>query len=116
MSQNLSYEAVREYVDGGAENCPYCKSADIEGGERDYGGSDLYQEITCKTCGESWSDHYKVIGIGSIDVQDPSDLLKTLQTIRTFASVALHDDPCKAKSFHHIMDLCREAVIAAIAE
>lgn len=104
---SLSDEQVVEYIRGGGKVCPYCQSADIEGGERDYGGSDLYQEVTCKSCGETWSDHYRLIGIGSIDAQDPADLIETLKEAQAFILANRHDLAVKADK---VLKTIREAI------
>lgn len=50
MSELLTDDKVSQYVSGGGVKCPYCDSTDIDGGERDYGSGDLYQEVSCRSC------------------------------------------------------------------
>lgn len=82
---SLSDEQVVEYIRGGGKVCPYCKSDDIEGRDRDYYGlADMYQEVSCRSCGESWQDHYKLVGIGAITAYDlPAEIISLCAFIQS---------------------------------
>jgi transposase-like protein len=56
--------ASDEYVKEGGSRCPFCKSGNIEGTAGfDYAGDMIFQDITCNSCGETWTDEYTLTGI-----------------------------------------------------
>ena len=60
----ITAEKEREYVNNMGLLCPHCSSSNIEGGNIE-GIDDGYvnQSVTCKDCGEAWTDQYKLVGI-----------------------------------------------------
>jgi hypothetical protein len=53
------------YRDGGAAQCPYCSSAEIEactsfGAE----SSSAWQDVRCTACGELWQEIFEIVAIG----------------------------------------------------
>ena len=63
-------EVIKEkYIENGGTNCPHCGSDDIEAGERDFDGSQGWQNIICK-CGKEWTDVYTLTGIDFIEGYD----------------------------------------------
>ena len=58
-----------EYLNSGNE-CPHCKSEDIEIYDREFPGN-LTQDckLKCFSCGKKWTEHYKLINI-TLDEQN----------------------------------------------
>ena len=56
----LTQEQKKAYMEGGANLCPFCKSADITGGSIDIDGREAWQEVSCNECNEQWRDVYKL--------------------------------------------------------
>ena len=46
-----------------SHKCPYCGSDNIEGGEHDYSGDMVFQDVVCRDCEKSWTDEYTLTGI-----------------------------------------------------
>ena len=42
------------------ERCPMCEDTDVEGGSVDINNGHAFQNITCLSCGASWTDEYKL--------------------------------------------------------
>ena len=59
----LTPEQKKEYLEKGGQHCPYCHSTDIEGGTLDAEWNEAWAEVTCKNCGETWQDEYKLVDI-----------------------------------------------------
>jgi len=59
----------QEYVNSSGNICPFCKKCTVsaDGGVEVDGGV-AYQGITCDSCGASWNDIYRLIGINEIKV------------------------------------------------
>lgn len=60
--KQITREMRKKYIDQGGANCPFCGSPNIEGGEYEGEGSQVWSTITCNECGEQWDDVYKLIG------------------------------------------------------
>ena len=57
----------KEYVDISGSRCPFCNSENIEGGNMDYYGSGVSQEVLCLDCGKRWMDDYSLTGFTEIE-------------------------------------------------
>ena len=55
-----SEKDLKEYVERGGIRCPFCSSDQIEGGSFDYEGAQVWQKISCLSCGEEWTDVYEL--------------------------------------------------------
>jgi DNA-directed RNA polymerase subunit RPC12/RpoP len=63
MSEKLTAEQKKKYMNGGGNYCPYCSSKDI-GGDRIESDSDsAWQVISCDNCNRCWTDIYKFVGV-----------------------------------------------------
>ena len=51
-----------EYVAKAGAVCPHCKSDRIKSGTVNHAGSELYQDVDCLACNESWVDVYQLVG------------------------------------------------------
>jgi len=55
----------KEYLNSRGTKCPHCKSTKIfvntssDDGQPD----ETFKEVFCEECGNSWTEHYKLIGI-----------------------------------------------------
>lgn len=59
---------VREYIDNGAQGCPFCEEEiDIEWGRDDYGGSSSFAKCRCYSCDKEWLQYSEVTGIAVRD-------------------------------------------------
>lgn len=58
---------VSEYVREGGGLCPQCRSNEIEGGSIDVNGSSAYQNVVCKCCSSTWTDHYRLVGFDEFE-------------------------------------------------
>ena len=58
-------EIVKKYLESGYSRCPYpdCLSQDIEGGFVEVDANGAHQECSCNTCGRSWTDQYRLVGV-----------------------------------------------------
>ena len=54
----LTQDQKKQYMDGGANLCPFCKSADISGGQVEIDGREAWQEVSCNECQGEWRDVY----------------------------------------------------------
>lgn len=52
--------------------CPYCESGNIEAGEYDVEGNELWFDVRCNACGEGWYEVYKATGRESYDGKELS--------------------------------------------
>lgn len=43
--------------------CPFCGSANIVGGDIDYGNSQMWQNVVCEKCKKEWTDIYTLTDI-----------------------------------------------------
>jgi hypothetical protein len=65
----LSAAAVRGYVAGGGNLCPYCGDDGISGGSVEIDSGFAWQDVDCSACGASWHDLYTLTGIDTLDAQ-----------------------------------------------
>lgn len=56
-----------EYKAHGGNQCPCCKSNDIEGREINVDSGTASQEVVCNACGASWNDIYRLEGYGELE-------------------------------------------------
>jgi transposase-like protein len=63
MSKELTEKQKKEYVNGGYNNCPYCKSDNIH--SYVFGKDDNWVEcrVTCEQCETTWKDIYTLTDI-----------------------------------------------------
>ena len=61
-----------EYVEVAGAVCPFCRSPEIEGvGGVDIDGAYVFNPMVCLSCGETWSDRYRLDGYGGVqDVEN----------------------------------------------
>lgn len=52
--------AQEEYVNGGGNQCPVCKSTNIEGHRIQIDSCGAWQDIRCNKCNAIWTDIYKL--------------------------------------------------------
>lgn len=51
-----------EYVAGGGQECPYCRSRDITAGSFDSDLDSAWQAVECLSCEKTWQDVYRLVG------------------------------------------------------
>lgn len=56
-------EKLEDYINNNTNKCPFCKSDEIEADAGDGDGWHFWQEITCRSCGEVWSDVYNLVAV-----------------------------------------------------
>jgi alkyl hydroperoxide reductase subunit AhpF len=70
LTEELSREQTdeeKEYVNNGGFLCPICKKGPIfADGSVEVDGGVACQGITCESCGASWNDIYRLIGIDDV--------------------------------------------------
>jgi len=55
-----------EYLKRDGNNCPHCKSDDMDTHKFQTDGLSACRTITCSECGEEWSDIYRLVDIEEI--------------------------------------------------
>lgn len=76
-----------EYVkDSGS--CPYCRSGEIEGGHITIEGGGAWQEVTCTTCGKTWTDSYMLTGYLGQEADDHEPAGQHKVTVEVAGGVA----------------------------
>ena len=58
----LTEEQKKEYLENSVL-CPFCKSDDIETGQRDFGNNQIWQNVWCHDCGKRWQDIYTLTNV-----------------------------------------------------
>ena len=61
----LTDKQKRGYIASQGVRCPYCESYDIDAGQMEFEGG-VFQDVKCNSCGETWSDEYKLIDVLSV--------------------------------------------------
>ena len=51
-------DKIDEYVTRSGMWCPSCGATDVEGRDEDFGSGEMYQEVSCNSCGAIWNDRY----------------------------------------------------------
>jgi hypothetical protein len=60
----MTKEQKKEYMDGGGNACPFCKSLNIEGStDREFYGETQDHMIECLDCEKQWRDIYKLVDV-----------------------------------------------------
>lgn len=60
----LTSEEEKKYIESKGQVCPVCnKKYTVEGGSVEMDGDKAYQEVTCTSCGASWTDIYTLTGV-----------------------------------------------------
>ena len=74
-TKDFTKRQVREYIRGGGNQCPHCKSEEIEAGQSDFEAGVCWQVVRCPACGESWHDVYHLVAIHALDESgEPLDI------------------------------------------
>lgn len=70
--------ATREehYLNHNGTVCPSCFSGDIEGGDVEVDGGEVYQTVTCRSCDKSWEDQFVMKGIAEPEGFDPKERIE----------------------------------------
>ncbi|HCE42884.1 MAG TPA: hypothetical protein DET40_05000 [Lentisphaeria bacterium] len=64
-TEAISAEKKRSYLRHGGK-CPYCGSESITGESVDIEGTGASQEVSCKECGRSWRDVYRLVNVEEV--------------------------------------------------
>ena len=60
-----------EYVEGRGLKCPLCRSPDVVCGRADFDGDiNICQDVSCRECDASWTDHFTMTGYGELIADD----------------------------------------------
>ncbi len=51
----------QKYLESEGSQCPFCGEGNLEGHSLDFEGGGIFQNITCTSCGQEWTDHYKLV-------------------------------------------------------
>jgi len=62
----------REYEEKRGCYCPVCGSEDMEGERVESHDGGASQEVTCNSCGSSWTDLYSLSGYVGLEDNSPS--------------------------------------------
>lgn len=54
-----------QHVHNGGNQCPYCNSGNIEGGDIHIDFGCAWQDVTCNDCEKKWQDTYTLTGYTS---------------------------------------------------
>ncbi len=60
----------KEYVRRKGCACPACGRSNVEAGNMEADGNSVYSEVTCRDCGATWTDHFKLAGYCDLQRQD----------------------------------------------
>ena len=63
----MNLEKAQEYLQQHGVVCPFCGTADIEGGPMNFDWGEIAQEVFCRECGEIWTDIYKLAAVADAD-------------------------------------------------
>lgn len=55
-----------DHVDNHGQQCPCCKSDEIEGGSMNFDAGTISQKVSCITCRATWWDVYNLVGLTEI--------------------------------------------------
>jgi len=59
----MSQMSNEEYIKTGGNNCPFCKSDEIESESQvQVDSTSAWQDVECKSCGRHWQDVYNLVG------------------------------------------------------
>jgi len=68
---SINLQKARElYIGMKGVRCPLCLSDEIEGGPIEVDAGDAIQDITCGNCRSTWQDHYHLVRIDSLVVNE----------------------------------------------
>ena len=56
-----------EFVMARGSECPQCHSGDLEAGRREFDGAGASQEVKCLSCGEEWTEEYRLVGYTPVE-------------------------------------------------
>ena len=57
-----------KYLEGNGNHCLHCSSDSIEGGYVNIDDCGASQEVSCKSCGSTWTDAYALIGVVNVEI------------------------------------------------
>jgi hypothetical protein len=73
---NFDDKLSKEYLKKNYPICPNCGSEEldsVDSGETDYNSHIYYQDIYCITCGATWMEVYKLMGIEQFTLGETDD-------------------------------------------
>ena len=62
----LSKKDKEKYIKEDYNECPYCKSDDIEAGVFEADSNYAWREITCLDCKKVWKDIYELVDVENV--------------------------------------------------
>ena len=98
--QGLTQEQVNEYVRHGGALCPFCGTANIEGGEVESEHDGAWQSVKCNQCGATWNDVHRLVAVDwhegpvyhCLDAEpDGPDYKALAEKLAEACEMALHD-------------------------
>ena len=99
-TQGLTQEQVNEYVRHGGALCPFCGTANIEGGEVESEHDGAWQSVKCNQCGATWNDVHRLVAVDwhegpvyhCLDAEpDGPDYKALAEKLAEACEMALHD-------------------------
>lgn len=60
MIGKLSHGKITQYVVRKGMICPYCELSDLTASGIQMDGFNVFEEVSCVSCGKSWTDIYKL--------------------------------------------------------
>jgi len=64
----LTQEQVKDYIEDGGYYCPQCKSENLDNGLMNIYVGISRISVSCKECGEEWTNEYTLTGIINYEV------------------------------------------------
>ena len=57
----------KEYIESGGNLCPYCESENITGGHGEFDYDIAWRNVSCRDCGESWTEEFTMTGVTELE-------------------------------------------------
>jgi len=61
--QTMTEEQKKEYLQGGGNHCPYCKSDNLSTGEKNFDDRYATVNVVCDDCAKEWTDIYTMTDV-----------------------------------------------------
>ncbi len=55
----MTKKQIKDYIED-PNHCPFCNSEDIEAGDYDFEGREVWSEVRCNACKKRWRDTYRL--------------------------------------------------------
>ena len=72
MTERLTNDQIRQFVEDGGNVCPYCGSIYASTKGNDYIGSAMYRQERCNDCNHEWVAIFLLAGLFEDGINEPS--------------------------------------------